>query len=91
MPDQDSIRLPSEHARCVIALVRKDAEKRKIDAAYGGEYNDGGASQILRELEAFEAGLRGQIPSQWREFSVLVDREADPEYTEYERLRKKFE
>lgn len=74
----------------VIGIVLADAERRRMDAACGGHYNDGGASQTEREVSIYRAGIAGRIPAEWQSFHEQARREADPEWGEYLRLAQKF-
>jgi len=38
----------------LVALVFNEAESLKMDAAYSGAHNDGGASNLLIKLEEFK-------------------------------------
>ncbi len=75
----------------VIDIVLREAKQREDDAAYGGSMTDGGAEQLRAEADCFLAGIRGTIPERWRKYIDMAEHESDPEYAEYQRLRKKFE
>lgn len=74
----------------VFELIRQDAENKKYDAGMGGEMGDRGAANLLENLEYFRCGLRGELPPQWKKYWDEAQAKADPEYAEYERLKRKF-
>ena len=81
--------------RKAIQLKIEEAEKARDDAAYGGEYHDGGYSVEMKIIAAFQDGITyeqiGKIPS-W--LNVYVDKAKkmnDPEWENYLRLKNKFE
>ena len=74
----------------VIGLVLADAERRRMDAGYGGHHHDGGASQTEREVSIYRAGMEGRLPAEWQAFEEQARREADPEWAEFRRLSQKF-
>lgn len=70
----------------LIELALKDAENKRLDAGYGGHMHDGGASQIEAEVKFYQYGLAGRIPPEWEKY----EKQLDPEWVEYLRLKKKF-
>lgn len=40
----------------------KDAEKKRSDAGHAGNSGDGGCRDLQNIVEAWEAGLRGEVP-----------------------------
>ena len=48
--------------------------------------DDGGASRLEDQVRFFTLGQQGDIPVEWREYEKYLD----PEWAEYERLKKKF-
>ena len=77
--------------KAIMQAVRDKAEEKKLNAAYGGEMGDGGAGHLESVLEAWKAGLQGKVPRELKHIAKEVERKADPEYKEYERLTEKFE
>lgn len=69
----------------IVSQLEKIANQLEKDAI--GEKNDGGAGKLREKISIWQAGLAGKVPDQWKEHL----KEADPEYAEYERLKKKFE
>lgn len=61
------------------------------DAAYSGEMGDRGGGQMVREAQAFLAGLDGRLPEHWEGFVADIRREEQKEREEYQRLKAKFE
>jgi hypothetical protein len=70
----------------LIKLVLKDANKKREDAAYGGQHHDGGASMIETQVKFYNYGRAGKVPPEWKG----LESQLDPEYAEYQRLQKKF-
>lgn len=70
----------------LIPLVLKDAENKKLDAGMGGRWDDGGASVLENQVKFYQYGLKGQVPPEWKEY----EKQLDPEYIEYLRLKRKF-
>ncbi len=75
----------------VVGIIRREANRREVDAAYSGSMIDGGAAVLRTEVDCFLAGLQGTLPERWEEFINMAELEADPEYAEYQRLKRKFE
>lgn len=75
----------------IIELAKADAERRRTNAAYDGAMHDGGARSILDTVEAWLCGLEGRVPQSLEAYRKMAQREADPEWAEYQRLQKKFE
>jgi hypothetical protein len=71
----------------IIKLVLKSAVKAREDAGYGGRHDDGGARHIEEQVKFFNYGLARQMPPEWQDFA----NQFDSEYSEYQRLKKKFE
>ena len=74
----------------VISRIIADAEKRRRNAGLGGEWGDGGARALLEEVKFFNYGRNYEadkaIPPEWKFYEM----EVDPEYEEFQRLKKKF-
>jgi len=70
----------------ITALVEKRAKEVADNAAFGGCMHDGGASSLREQIEFFNCGRRRVIPSGWAQY----EKQIDPEYTEYLRLKQKF-
>lgn len=60
------------------------------DAAYAGEWTDRGGAAMVREAQAFLAGLDGRLPENLQEFASDIDRKETDERAEYMRLKSKF-
>ena len=73
----------------IISWVKKEAQNRRDNGGYAGRWDDGGASALERELEAYQAGMSGTVPSSW-DFITTRLQNQDPEYQEYLRLSEKF-
>lgn len=61
------------------------------NAAYAGEWTDGGGGVMVNEGKAFLAGLDGRLPENWRDFAQDFERERQREWAEYQRLKAKFD
>jgi hypothetical protein len=71
-------------------LARASATARRDAAAHDGRYDDGGAGHIEALCAAYRSGLRREVPDFLSEFVTQAEREADPEYAQYQRLHAKF-
>lgn len=72
-------------------LVEAEARRLRDIAAYSGAMNDGGASIILTQLKFYKYGRDYVIPPEWNDLVKQYERENDPEYQDYLRLKEKFE
>jgi hypothetical protein len=75
----------------LIELVLKDAENQAESAGYGGRMDDGGASKMRSQVEFYRAGLNKTFPPEWDKYVKKYLEIYDPEYSEYIRLKQKFE
>lgn len=75
----------------VMKKIRAKADSDRLDAGMGGYHHDGGASELIRQVEMFEDGMNGVVPQTWIEYAKEVRNQADPEWEEFQRLRNKFE
>ena len=74
-----------------IQLMLKHAAQCRADAGMNGEHHDGGAGSIEAQVEAFRAGLLGNVPDIWKTVLIKMTREENPEWKEYLRLKAMFE
>ncbi len=74
----------------IISWVKKEAKNRRDNAGYAGSWDDGGANILLREIEAYQAGMAGTVPPSWETIIAKRAQEQDPEFREYVRLANKF-
>jgi hypothetical protein len=79
-----------ENIKKIMDLILKDADKRESDAGYGGSHSDG-ASRLRDQVKFYKAGMKGDIPEDWNEYVQEYVKNTDPEYSEYIRLKQKFE
>jgi hypothetical protein len=70
--------------------MRHVAKARREDAGYSGSWSDGGASSLLAECDAFEAGLNQTVPKRWQTEFERMKHLQDPEYLTYLKLHQKF-
>lgn len=75
----------------VLKKILDAAEKKRLDAGMGGAWNDGGASELERQVEIFRCGMEEVIPQIWMEYAKEIRNAADPEWEKYQQLKKKFE
>ena len=75
----------------IVALILKDADKRESDAGMGGYSHDGGASKLREQVNFYLIGLREGFPDCWLNYKEQFEKEIDPEYAQYLKLKKKFE
>lgn len=73
-----------------------DKAKRDEDnAAWGGRQDDGGANHLRELICAYVSGRDGNVPAFWiaelKTFTERHCREGDPDYVEYQRLKKNME
>lgn len=78
----------------VRATILKQVRILSENASLSGEMGDGGASALERKLGYWIDGIRFAQTGTTVVFSDIVkqfDRERNPEYTEYLRLKERFE
>lgn len=74
----------------IINLVLGAANQRRMDAGYGGRWDDGGASALQDQVKFYNYGRNNQIPPEWEAYAQKAEIESDPEFAEYQRLKTKF-
>lgn len=79
-----------QYLRTIASAYMQKGENIANDAAYGGEWNDRGGGAMVREAQAFLAGLDGQLPQGWSGFVEEIEHKEKQERAEYERLKSKF-
>lgn len=70
--------------------AKQDAERMKNDAGFGGRMDDGGAKRLTEIVDAWVSGLNSKVPEELQRYQEIVQREADPDWDEYQRLKRKF-
>lgn len=75
----------------IFTLILEDAHNRREGAGYSGRMDDGGAGVLEAQVEYYQMGMEGRLPHAWESYFNQAVREADPEYAEYVRLKRKFE
>lgn len=68
-----------------------EAHNRRENAGYSGSWGDGGARDLQEKVECWKAGLEGRIPDALKKFFTDFEKSRDPQYTEYLRLKERFE
>lgn len=74
----------------IAVRARIEAQSLRDNAGAAGRHDDGGANRLEFLISGWESGLAGEIPNQLRKYEELVMTETDPEWSEYQRLHKKF-
>ena len=80
-------KLTNAETNNIANVIREEANRKETNAGYAGEMGDRGASRLRSELECWICGLKNVIPPHWQE---IVRKKQDPEWAEYQRLKKKF-
>ena len=79
-----------QYMRKIASAYIQKGENIAMDAAYSGEWSDRGGGALVREAQAFLAGVNGRLPASWREFALEIERKDNHERAEYDRLKAKF-
>ena len=83
-----------EDLRTIIEVVLMNAAGARLDAGYGGRWDDGGASNMVASLEGFLDGIIFCKTGRSTRYGHIVEKarlEDDPEYQQYLALKKRFE
>ncbi|MEL6102914.1 MAG: hypothetical protein AAFR68_16585 [Pseudomonadota bacterium] len=75
----------------IMERVEMTAQEIADNAGFSGADHDGGASEMRHGVRMFRMGMNRQLPSEWVPLLRQMQRESDPEYGEYMRLKEKFE
>ena len=70
----------------VCEMVLAHAADARMDAGYGGRYDDGGASHMEELVKFFNHGLKGELPPEWEKY---LDKN-HPNYTRYLRMKIEY-
>lgn len=70
--------------------ARATANDLKENAAFNGAMDDGGAGTLHSLANVYEAGLRQEVPTELAHYYKQAEKESDPEYETYLRLKNKF-
>jgi hypothetical protein len=70
---------------------RQEAKRVEDNAGYSGMMTDGGSLRMMEKADAYEAGLKGEIPEFLKPFIKKIRCEKDPEYVKYLELKQRFE
>ena len=77
----------------VVDRVLTSAAKAALDAGYAGEHGDNGASATVKQLKCFIDGIQYAVSGHSDVYGTVIEqieRESNPEYQEYLRLKEKF-
>lgn len=75
----------------IVDVVSNESDDKELIAAMSGAAGDGGASRMRDKLRYWTAGLRNEVPDEYQEIVRQFEKEQDPEYAQYLKLKKKFE
>lgn len=91
--DEENEQLPARmrFIESVLSKVLERAKELEISAGYAGSMGDNGASLLRSQVHFFRQGLVGSLPEEWKDYVQAVKNEADPEWSDYQRLKNKFE
>jgi hypothetical protein len=82
--------MTTDMAELLYTLLEQAAQKA-LNAGYSGEKHDGGAGRLVGQVEMFVHGWFKLIPRDWTLLQGRLKAQKDPEWVEYQRLKKKFE
>lgn len=82
--------MTQQYLRAVASAYIQKGEEIALDAGYSGEMHDRGGGAMVREAQAFLAGLDGRLPESWSNFVQDLKHKEQHERAEYERLKAKF-
>lgn len=74
--------------------VTESFEQRRANAGWSGSHGDNGAAKAERELNFWLDGIEFARTGETQVYQEIVQQlknDRDPEYHEYQRLKKKFE
>lgn len=74
--------------------VASSAVKARDDAGYSGRMDDGGARHMEEKLRYWLDGIKFAATGDTEVYSSIakrLEKETDPEYEDYKRLKEKFE
>lgn len=74
----------------LLDFLQKEANVLRSNAGYSGSMNDGGARELENQIKVWMAGRAGRVPSCWDIYVKKYNRETDPEFADYIRLKGKF-
>lgn len=74
-----------------LALYLQEAANNRENAGYAGEWGDRGASHMEDRASAYKSGRAQEVPAWLQRHYEKVKAQRDPEFDEYQRLKKKFE
>lgn len=67
------------------------AESLRENAAHNGRMNDDGAQLLEDSVYYYQCGIYGIVPEPWNAALDQIEKERDPEFETYMRLKAKFE
>lgn len=81
--------MPNDTAVLLYSLI-EEAAMLEENAGYSGAMNDGGCGRMIENVEMFVHGWFKSIPREWSSRLTKLAHKNDPDWQEYQRLRKKF-
>ena len=82
--------MDQQYLRKIANAYIQKGENIANDAGHAGEWGDRGGGAMVREAQAFLAGLDNRLPYTWDSFVAEIERNEQHERAEYERLKSKF-
>ncbi len=78
-----------EMLKRVLAVASREASEMEMERAVNPHYVPRN-SHLGVAVKYFRLGLERRLPDDWAKYEKQARKEADPEYAEFVRLRKKF-
>lgn len=75
----------------IAVRARNEAKNMRENAGHADRMDDGGAGSLEDLVTGWEYGLAGEVPHKLQKYEELIKTEDDPDWTEYQRLKKKFD
>jgi hypothetical protein len=82
--------IDQQYMRKIANAYIQKGENIARDAAFAGEWSDRGGGAMVREAQAFLAGLDGRLPESLQKFASYIESKEINERAEYARLKAKF-
>jgi len=72
-------------------FILEEADDREMEAGASGRSDDGGAKKLRDQVTFYRLGQTNDMPVTWQKFLEKFRKRTDPEYSEFLRLKEKFE
>lgn len=73
-----------------IDCLKKIANEKNAISAESGRMDDGGYKEIFDQIDVFLSGVSMSMPVAWVKYINDYEKEYDPDYQTYLKLKKKF-